>query len=43
MKCANLLFSMLDRMIDEVGDVNVVQVVTDNASNYVKPVKFILV
>ncbi|XP_048633100.1 uncharacterized protein LOC106367279 [Brassica napus] len=42
-KDANLLFSMLDRMVDEVGEANVVQVVTDNASNYVKAGKFISV
>lgn len=42
-KDANLLFCMLDRMVDEVGEANVVQVVTDNASNYVKAGKFISV
>ena len=42
-KDTNLLFSMLDRMVDEVGEANVVQVVTDNASNYVKAGKFISV
>ncbi|XP_039036468.1 uncharacterized protein LOC120173343 [Hibiscus syriacus] len=35
-KDANLLFHMLDKMVEEVGEENVVQVVTDNASNYVK-------
>ncbi|KAG2291760.1 hypothetical protein Bca52824_038429 [Brassica carinata] len=39
-KDANLLFSMLDRMVDEVGEANVIQVVTDNASNYVKARRF---
>ncbi|KAL0854044.1 hypothetical protein Bca101_059196 [Brassica carinata] len=41
-KDANLLFSMLDRMVDEVGEANVVQVVTDNASNYVKTGKLLM-
>ncbi|EFH62694.1 hypothetical protein ARALYDRAFT_338073 [Arabidopsis lyrata subsp. lyrata] len=35
-KDANLFFDLLDKMVDEVGEENVVQVVTDNASNYVK-------
>ncbi|CAE5979608.1 unnamed protein product [Arabidopsis arenosa] len=35
-KDANMLFDHLDRMVEEVGEANVVQVVTDNASNYVK-------
>lgn len=35
-KDADLLFKMLDDMVEEVGEENVVQVVTDNASNYVK-------
>ncbi|CAH1430634.1 unnamed protein product [Lactuca virosa] len=35
-KDANTLFKMLDGMVDEIGKENVVQVVTDNASNYVK-------
>ena len=35
-KDANLLFKVLDDMVEEVGEENVVQVVTDNASNYVK-------
>ncbi|KAG7567725.1 Leucine-rich repeat [Arabidopsis thaliana x Arabidopsis arenosa] len=33
---ANMLFDHLDRMVEEVGEANVDQVVTDNASNYVK-------
>ena len=35
-KDANLLFGILDKMVDEVGEKNVVQVITDNASAYVK-------
>lgn len=35
-KDADLLFKVLDDMVEEVGEENVVQVVTDNASNYVK-------
>ena len=35
-KDARLLYQMLDDMVEEVGESNVVQVVTDNASNYVK-------
>ena len=35
-KDANLLFKILDDLVEEVGEENVVQVVTDNASNYVK-------
>ncbi|CAN7050566.1 unnamed protein product, partial [Brassica rapa subsp. trilocularis] len=35
-KDATLLFKLLDDMVEEVGENNVVQVVTDNASNYVK-------
>ncbi|KAE8734614.1 hypothetical protein F3Y22_tig00000738pilonHSYRG00067 [Hibiscus syriacus] len=35
-KDANLLFGILDKMVDEVGEENVVQVITDNASAYVK-------
>ena len=34
-KYANLLFQLLDEVITEVGVRNVVQVITDNASNYV--------
>ncbi|VYS48098.1 unnamed protein product [Arabidopsis thaliana] len=36
LKDANMLYDHLDRMVDEVGEANVVKVVTDNASNYVK-------
>ena len=35
-KDANLLFKVLDYMVKEVGEENVVQIVTDNASNYMK-------
>lgn len=35
-KDADLLFRLLDRMVESVGEQNVVQVVTDNASAYVK-------
>ena len=35
-KDANLLFKILDDLVEEVGEENVVQVVIDNASNYVK-------
>ena len=35
-KDANFLFKVLDDMVEEVGEENVVQVVTDNTSNYVK-------
>ena len=34
-KDANLLFQLLDEVITKVGVTNVVQVITDNASNYV--------
>jgi hypothetical protein len=34
-KDANLLFELLDEVVMEVGVANVVQVITDNASNYV--------
>lgn len=34
-KDAQLLFCLLDEVVMEVGVVNVVQVITDNASNYV--------
>lgn len=42
-KDANLLFNMLDQVVDEVGESNIVQVVTDNASNYIKAGMFISV
>ena len=35
-KDANLLYKVLDDMVEEIGEENVVQVMTDNASNYVK-------
>ncbi|KAH6787411.1 hypothetical protein C2S52_006963 [Perilla frutescens var. hirtella] len=35
-KDANTLFEMLDSIVEEIGEANVIQVVTDNASNYVK-------
>ncbi|VVB04140.1 unnamed protein product [Arabis nemorensis] len=41
-KDSNLLFNMLDNMVEEVGESNVVQVVTDNASNYVKARKLLM-
>jgi hypothetical protein len=34
-KDANLLFRLLDEVVEEVGVQNVVQVITDNAANYV--------
>ena len=34
-KDAQLLFRLLDEVIEEVGAQNVVQTITDNASNYV--------
>lgn len=33
-KTADKIFSMLDQIVEEVGEENVVQVVTDNAANY---------
>jgi len=33
-KIANKLFSMFDQIVEEVGEENVVQVLTDNAVNY---------
>jgi len=33
---ANLLYKVLDNIVEEVGKENVTQVATDNASNYVK-------
>ena len=33
-KESNFLFKVLDNMVEEVGQENVVQVVTDNAFNY---------
>ncbi|XP_048616815.1 uncharacterized protein LOC125575425 isoform X2 [Brassica napus] len=41
-KDANLLFNMLDNVVDEVGESNVVQLVTDNASNYIKAGKLLM-
>ncbi|XP_057787070.1 uncharacterized protein LOC131004405 [Salvia miltiorrhiza] len=41
-KDAQTLFTMLDAIVEEVGEANVVQVVTDNASNYVKAGKFLM-
>ena len=35
-KDAQFLFGILDKMVDDVGEENVVQVITDNASAYVK-------
>ena len=34
-KDAHLLFQLLDEVVGEVGVVNVVQIITDNTSNYV--------
>ena len=34
-KDGQLLFQLLDEVVEEVGVANVVQVITDNASNYV--------
>ena len=34
-KTGEKLFALLDSWVEEVGEVNVVQVITDNASNYV--------
>ncbi|KAL0716528.1 hypothetical protein Bca4012_065850 [Brassica carinata] len=42
-KDSNFLFNMIDRMVDEVGEATVVQVLTDNASIYVKVDMFISV
>ena len=36
MKDATLLFKLLDDMVVEIGEANVVQVITDNAKNYIK-------
>ena len=36
MKDATLLFKLLDDMVEEIGEANVVQVITDNAKNYIK-------
>ncbi|XP_013614699.1 PREDICTED: uncharacterized protein LOC106320900 [Brassica oleracea var. oleracea] len=40
-KDATMLFKLLDDMVEEVGEKNVVQVVIDNASNYVKTGKLL--
>ncbi|CAF2043845.1 unnamed protein product, partial [Brassica napus] len=40
-KDATLLFKLLDEMVEEVGEKNVVQMITDNASNYVKAGKLL--
>ena len=34
-KDANMLFHLLDEVVEEVGAGNVVQIITNNASNYV--------
>lgn len=36
MKDATLLYKLLDDMVEEIGEANVVQVITDNAKNYIK-------
>lgn len=41
-KDSNLLFTKLDEMVEEIGEANVVQVVTDNASNYIKAGKLLM-
>ncbi|CAN7031734.1 hypothetical protein Bca4012_044803 [Brassica carinata] len=40
-KDATMLFKLLDDIVEEVGEMNVVQVVTDNASNFVKAGKIL--
>ena len=35
MKDENLLFCLLDEVVEHVGEANIVQVIIDNASNYV--------
>ncbi|KAL1210202.1 hypothetical protein V5N11_013230 [Cardamine amara subsp. amara] len=40
-KDATLLFQLLDKIVEEVGEENVVQVVTNNASNYIKAGKLL--
>ncbi|XP_039006462.1 uncharacterized protein LOC120134051 [Hibiscus syriacus] len=40
-KDVDLLFHVLDKMVEEVGEENVVRVVTDNASSYVKAGKLL--
>ena len=34
-KNGELMFTYLDEVVEEIGEENVVQVITDNASNYV--------
>ena len=34
-KNGELMFTCLDEVVEEIGEENVVQVITDNASNYV--------
>ncbi|CAM8892599.1 unnamed protein product [Rhodiola kirilowii] len=41
-KDATLLFQLLDNMVEEIGEENVIQIVTDNASNYVKAGKLLM-
>ena len=36
MKDSTLLFKLLNDMVEEIGEANVVQVITDNAKNYIK-------
>ncbi|XP_013620220.1 PREDICTED: uncharacterized protein LOC106326833 [Brassica oleracea var. oleracea] len=40
-KDATLLFKLLDDMVEEIGEANVVQVITDNAKNYIKAGKLL--
>ncbi|XP_042018199.1 uncharacterized protein LOC121765966 [Salvia splendens] len=41
-KTGEKIFEMLDSMVDEIGEENVVQVVTDNGSNYVAAGKLLM-
>ena len=34
-KNGELMFKHLDKVVEEIGEENIVQVITDNASNYV--------
>jgi hypothetical protein len=34
-KDANLLFQLLDEIVMSVGEANIVQIISDNASNYI--------
>jgi len=41
-KSADNLFTLLDSVVEEIGESNVVQVITDGASNYVKAGKLLM-